>query len=208
MMPQVLAIAQTMFPPHERAFAFSLFGLAAGLASVAGPLAGGLLIHAALFGLDWRPVFLVNHSGRVWRSLLAACWIRAAAARNPEILTIDFGGVAIAAPVDPAHRLPADRRPRLWLAAPGPSLMIAAALIGFALFYLYETASGEARQERAPAGEPVANGNFVLGSAMTVILLLRRLPASSWCWRCSCRPASAFPHCSRASPPCRFRSAC
>ena len=54
MTPQVLAIAQIMFPPKERAAAFSLFGLTAGLASVAGPITGGTLIHADLFGLDWR----------------------------------------------------------------------------------------------------------------------------------------------------------
>ena len=60
MMPQVLAVTQVMFPPRERGFAFSLFGLSAGLASVAGPLVGGLLINADLFGLDWRPIFLVN----------------------------------------------------------------------------------------------------------------------------------------------------
>lgn len=60
MTPQVLAIAQIMFPPKERAVAFSLFGLTAGLASVAGPVTGGTLIHADLFGLGWRPIFLIN----------------------------------------------------------------------------------------------------------------------------------------------------
>ncbi|MBL0371755.1 MFS transporter [Rhizobium sp. KVB221] len=60
MTPQVLAIAQIMFPPRERAVAFSLFGLAAGLASVAGPVTGGTLIHANIIGLDWRPIFLIN----------------------------------------------------------------------------------------------------------------------------------------------------
>ena len=52
MMPQVLAITQVMFPPHERGFAFSLFGLSAGLASVAGPLVGGLLGD-----ISWRGPF-------------------------------------------------------------------------------------------------------------------------------------------------------
>jgi EmrB/QacA subfamily drug resistance transporter len=60
MTPQVLALAQIMFPPRERAVAFSLFGLTAGLASVAGPVTGGLLIHADMWGLDWRPIFLIN----------------------------------------------------------------------------------------------------------------------------------------------------
>jgi EmrB/QacA subfamily drug resistance transporter len=60
MTPQGLALAQVMFPPKERAAAFSLFGLTAGLASVAGPVAGGFLIHADIAGLDWRPIFLIN----------------------------------------------------------------------------------------------------------------------------------------------------
>lgn len=60
MAPQTLAIAQVIFPPKERGMAFSLFGLTASLASVTGPVAGGLLIEGDLWGLDWRPIFLVN----------------------------------------------------------------------------------------------------------------------------------------------------
>src|SRR6218665_481012 len=60
MTPQVLAIATVTFPPEERGQSFSLFGLSAGLAAVAGPIVGGLLIGADLGGLDWRPIFLVN----------------------------------------------------------------------------------------------------------------------------------------------------
>src|SRR5690606_5899727 len=60
MTPQVLAIVQVIFPPQEKGGAFALFGLTAGLASVAGPLVGGALISADIWGLDWRPIFLVN----------------------------------------------------------------------------------------------------------------------------------------------------
>jgi EmrB/QacA subfamily drug resistance transporter len=60
MTPQVLAIATVTFPPQERGQAFSLFGLSAGLASVCGPILGGVLISGHLFGLDWQPIFLVN----------------------------------------------------------------------------------------------------------------------------------------------------
>lgn len=56
MTPQVLAIAQVTFPPEEKGQAFSLFGLSSGLAAVAGPIVGGLLIGANLFDLDWRPI--------------------------------------------------------------------------------------------------------------------------------------------------------
>ncbi len=60
MTPQVLAIATVTFPPHERGQAFSLFGLSAGLASVCGPILGGILVSANLFGMEWQPIFLVN----------------------------------------------------------------------------------------------------------------------------------------------------
>ena len=60
MMPQTIAMVQVAFPPRERASVFALFGLNAGLAAVAGPIVGGLLITADIYGLDWRPIFLVN----------------------------------------------------------------------------------------------------------------------------------------------------
>jgi EmrB/QacA subfamily drug resistance transporter len=60
MTPQVLAIATVTFPAQERGQAFSFFGLSAGLASVCGPILGGVLVSAHVFGLDWQPIFLVN----------------------------------------------------------------------------------------------------------------------------------------------------
>ena len=58
--PQVLAVLQTEFTGRARATAFAVFGATIGLASIAGQLVGGLLIHLDLFGLGWRNVFLVN----------------------------------------------------------------------------------------------------------------------------------------------------
>lgn len=166
MMPQVLALAQVMFPPKERALAFSLFGLSAGLAAVAGPLTGGLLIEGDLFGLDWRPIFLVNIP--IGLFTLAAAYAAVPATQPHPGMRNDWGGMAIAGlsvfllvfPLIEGHTLgwPA------WTFA-----MIAASLLGFLAFFLHER-----RQERRGAGEllPVAlmtNGSFLLGSAMTVI---------------------------------------
>lgn len=95
MMPQVLAIAQVMFPPRERGVAFSLFGLTAGLASVAGPLTGGLLIGADIYGLDWRPIFLVNIPFGVG-AVVAAQILVPRTPVNPA-LGHDIGGIALAA---------------------------------------------------------------------------------------------------------------
>lgn len=59
--PQVLAIIRVTFPEgRPRARAFAAMGVVLGLASVLGQVAGGLVVEADLWGLTWRPVFLVN----------------------------------------------------------------------------------------------------------------------------------------------------
>src|ERR1700685_1797431 len=60
MIPQVLSVIQVIFPAAERIKALAAFGITAGLGTVSGPLVGGLLIQHNLFGLDWRPIFLIN----------------------------------------------------------------------------------------------------------------------------------------------------
>ena len=58
--PQVLALVQALFAPHERARAMTYYGLAIGLAAALGALVGGALISADLFGWSWRWCFLIN----------------------------------------------------------------------------------------------------------------------------------------------------
>lgn len=60
MAPQFMALMQVLFEPLERVSKLALFGLIGGLASIIGPILGGLLIEADLFGLGWRLVFLIN----------------------------------------------------------------------------------------------------------------------------------------------------
>ncbi|MDQ6772902.1 MAG: DHA2 family efflux MFS transporter permease subunit [Candidatus Dormibacteraeota bacterium] len=54
--PQGLPIMLSLFPPHRRAGVFAVFGILAGLAVVAGPTLGGVLVTH--FG--WRSIFYVN----------------------------------------------------------------------------------------------------------------------------------------------------
>lgn len=59
--PQVLAIIRVTFSdPRERATAFGWMGVAIGLGGVLGQVVGGIVVSANLFGLGWRPVFLLN----------------------------------------------------------------------------------------------------------------------------------------------------
>ncbi|HJP76540.1 MAG TPA: MFS transporter [Pseudonocardiaceae bacterium] len=60
MAPQILAMVQVNFPERERAKALAMFGGAAAIAGVLGPLVGGFLLRADVFGLGWRAIFLVN----------------------------------------------------------------------------------------------------------------------------------------------------
>jgi EmrB/QacA subfamily drug resistance transporter len=60
MVPQVLSLMQVMYKPEERGAINGLFGAMGGLAASLGPVIGGLLIKANIFGLDWRPIFLIN----------------------------------------------------------------------------------------------------------------------------------------------------
>ena len=60
MVPQVFGIIRSSFAPQEMGKAFGAYGAVQGLASVAGPLLGGALVDADLFGLAWRTIFWVN----------------------------------------------------------------------------------------------------------------------------------------------------
>jgi EmrB/QacA subfamily drug resistance transporter len=60
MIPQVLSIIQVLFAPKERAGVFGALGAISGLAAVAGPLIGGVLVTQNAFDLGWRSVFIIN----------------------------------------------------------------------------------------------------------------------------------------------------
>ncbi|MCQ8775024.1 MFS transporter [Streptomyces telluris] len=60
MIPQVLATLHVTFEGQNRSKAFGLYGAVLSIANVLGPVMGGLLTEADLFGLSWRPIFLIN----------------------------------------------------------------------------------------------------------------------------------------------------
>jgi len=60
LLPQGFGLLKAVFPPKELGQAFGVFGPVFGLAGILGPVLGGGLIQADLFGLGWRAVFLVN----------------------------------------------------------------------------------------------------------------------------------------------------
>lgn len=58
--PQTLGLIRAMFDQAELPKALGSIGPVMGLAGISGPLLGGLLTHADLFGSSWRAVFAVN----------------------------------------------------------------------------------------------------------------------------------------------------
>ena len=93
MVPQVLSIVHATFPAHERGKVFGLFGAIVGLGAVSGPLLGALLTEWNLFGLQWRPIFLINLPVGVAAYLLGRRFITES--RAPRALRLDLVGVAL-----------------------------------------------------------------------------------------------------------------
>jgi EmrB/QacA subfamily drug resistance transporter len=166
MIPQVLAIVQVTFPPEERGLAFSMFGLSAGLASVAGPIIGGLLISMDLFGLDWRPIFLVN----IPLGLLAivAGSILIPASRGQPDLRNDWVGILLAGAATLALVFPLVEGRTLgwplWLFA-----LLVSSVFGFVAFYFWERARERAGQPQLLSIHLLNDGNFLLGIAMATV---------------------------------------
>ncbi|MFF0386011.1 MFS transporter [Streptomyces sp. NPDC004286] len=93
MVPQVLSIVHATFPAHERGKVFGLFGGVVGLGAVSGPLLGALLTEWNLFGLEWRPIFLINLPVGIAAVLLGRRYITES--RAPRALKLDLVGVAL-----------------------------------------------------------------------------------------------------------------
>ncbi|MFD9888130.1 MFS transporter [Amycolatopsis sp. NPDC059027] len=92
MAPQVLSIIQRTFPPEQRGRLFAAYGSAIGLATVTGPVLGGLLVQLRVPGLDWRLVFAINLPVGI-----AALWGLRLLPESPpgERTALDLAGAAL-----------------------------------------------------------------------------------------------------------------
>ncbi|MEY9939762.1 MFS transporter [Streptacidiphilus sp. MAP5-3] len=94
MVPQVLSIIHATFTGEERGKVFGMFGAIIGLAAVTGPLLGAVLTQGNLFGLEWRPIFLINLPFGIAGLVLGRRFIDESKA--PQALRLDLVGVALA----------------------------------------------------------------------------------------------------------------
>ena len=93
MVPQVLSIVHATFPAHERGKVFGLFGAIVGLGAVSGPLLGALLTGWNIFGLEWRPIFLINLPVGIAGLILGTKFI--SESKAPKALRLDLVGVVL-----------------------------------------------------------------------------------------------------------------
>ena len=169
MVPQVLAVIQVIFPPAERIKALAGFGVTAGLGTVSGPLLGGLLIQHNLFGLDWRPIFLINVPVGIIAVVASAILVRESRAPRPPRL--DPTGVALISAALLLLLYPLVQGRELgWPAWTFVSM--AASVPVFAIFVLYERA--KARRDGSPLVEMslFRERGFSVGMAVAVAFFM------------------------------------
>lgn len=91
--PQILALIQVTFKGKERDRAFGWYGMTIGLSQAGGIVLGGLLLAANLFGLSWRPLFLINIPIGLFALVLAGPFVTEA--KTPTTQKLDLGGVGL-----------------------------------------------------------------------------------------------------------------
>ncbi|MEV4799494.1 MFS transporter [Nonomuraea sp. NPDC049421] len=157
MVPQVFGIIRASFPPEERAKAFGAYGAVQGLASVAGPLLGGLLVEADLFGLGWRTIFWINVPVSVVALVVGAKVLPES--RSASTARLDLVGALLAAAGILLLLLPIIQSETWdW----GSYALLAAGVVVLAIFLAYE------RRLTARGAEPVFDPALLRIRAFTV----------------------------------------
>ncbi len=159
MVPQVFGIIRASFAPGERAKAFGAYGAVQGLASVAGPLLGGLLVEADLFGLGWRTIFWINVPVSVLALVIGAKVLPES--RSTSTARLDLAGALLAATGILLLLLPIIQA-ETWGWTWGSYALLAAGIVVLAIFLVYE------RRLTGRGNEPVFDPALLRIRAFTV----------------------------------------
>lgn len=164
MVPQVLSFIHTEFPAAEQGKAMGRYGMTFPIGGLAGPLLGGVLTQADLFGWGWRTIFLVNVPLAVGAAVGAALVMppprRYGRDGRPDLVGMLVLAAALLAVLYPLVQ----GRELGWPA--WAFLLIAAAVPLFALFVVQE----RARQRRGR--EPLVRPGLFADRAMSVGILV------------------------------------
>jgi EmrB/QacA subfamily drug resistance transporter len=163
MVPQVLAFIRSEFAERERGKAMGLYGMTFPIGGIAGPLLGGLLTQADLFGWSWRTIFFINVPIAVVAAIVAARAMPAP--KRADRGDVDFSSVLVLAAALLAVLYPLIQgREAGWPA--WTFMMMAAALPLLALFALMQRALQRTRRE------PLVHLDLFRSRAMSVGLLI------------------------------------
>ncbi|MNB75871.1 Multidrug resistance protein stp [compost metagenome] len=164
--PQVYASILVNFEDNDRRKAFGLLGMTLGLAAIAGQVLGGWLVHADLFGLSWRSIFLINLPIGALAILAARSIPESRAPQRPlldwpGVLLVSCGLVLILAPLieGPVQGWPDWSR---W--APGIGLAI------LILFYRQQEKRRIAGKWPLVDMSLMANSHFSLGTMLVLLV--------------------------------------
>jgi EmrB/QacA subfamily drug resistance transporter len=166
MVPQVFGVIRASFAPAERAKAFGAYGAVQGLASVAGPLLGGLLVEADLFDLGWRTIFWINVPISILALVVGARVLPES--RSASTARLDLVGALLAASGILLLLLPIIQT-ETWGWTPTSYALLAAGIILLTIFLAYE------RRLASCGGEPVfdpallRNRAFAIGLSASVL---------------------------------------
>jgi len=140
MIPQGMALVKIVFPPEHLRKALMPFGPIMGLATVAGPILAGWLLHLDLFGSQWRSIFLINVPFGILAAVLGRC-VMPRHSGEDRGARLDLRGAGLLTAGSALLIVPLIQGRDLgwpaWTYA-----MIAAALVAFGLFVVSERHSG------------------------------------------------------------------
>ncbi|WP_214324410.1 MFS transporter [Nonomuraea sediminis] len=163
MVPQVLSFIHAEFPEQERGKAMGFYGMTFPLGGLAGPLLGGLLTQADLFGWQWRTIFFINVPIALIACLGAALVMPAPP--GPGRGSTDLAGVLVLAAALLALLYPLVQGRELGWPA-WAFLLMAAALPLLALFFAMQ------RSLERRGQEPLIRPGLFRGRAVSVGLLV------------------------------------
>jgi EmrB/QacA subfamily drug resistance transporter len=166
MYPQIFSIIAVTFPPHRRPVALGILGGVIGVATITGPLLGGILIQVDLLGLDWRPIFLINVPVGTLAILAAA--LRLPESRPPSAPKLDLVGVVIASIGLFLLTFPlVEGRDAGW--PPWAYAMLVAAVVVLGLFMVLERRREAAGKDPLMVSSLLSNRSFVVGMALFIV---------------------------------------
>ena len=165
MYPQVLSVIQVSFPPKERGAAFGMFGAVIGVATISGPLVGGILIKLGLLD-GWRPIYLVNVPIGIGALFAASRMLHES--KSPNAQRLDIPGTILATLALFLLVYPiVEGRDADW--APWTFISMVASVPVFVVFAMYN--ARRAKGAGNPLIEPALFGSraFVVGLLVTAV---------------------------------------